>query len=525
MDAQNSNGLAIRTLQLRQTPGLPNQGQIDWIALANTTVSASVSFLSRMSSAGVDHFTVAVGQAVASNFRMSPLGMHRLDKAIKNLHYVPGIDEALWLGFGINHIVRSMTQTTEGATCLMLCSALSESRTTLLSARVMYELMNTYSSSSSEAANLTPSLRQWKSLVEVSTGCLSTTPFGTVVDQMVDLIYSSENNIGSRYRLVGNPKHVARVVHALGKLSQGQVATLTISGDCDCGWIAAVAYWFFDIAVEICDARNQIVYPMGKLPAPPDRKLIIALRSLGSSSLQLVGESYKIENIGCELILPLVGRSDDDYLQTRIPWGSVLSQSFEDQGSALLRSDTDFAAAVGSAARILRDCVLPQKSFAEAVNAFQSAQERLLLACQCRNCKVGRAQRRLQVTGDFCLPVICRFIIQFALDLSATSIPASLLSCRSGIEDSYEESLDISRLNENDASRLFDNWSIDGAMQRMMWQFTDFKPDQSPLSEKLAFVHNGLCFYNGALRRLSDKPEEMTCIHIVSILYTFVFED
>ena len=159
MDPDSAHGLVITSHKSRNEPGLPNQGQIDWIALANTTVSASVGFLSRMSNAGVDPFTVAVGQAVAAKFRMSTLGKHRLSEAIKNLRGVPGISEAMWFGFGINHIVRNMTLTAEGSTCIMLCSALSTTRTINLSARVLYELTETYSSSTLEAARLTPSLQ------------------------------------------------------------------------------------------------------------------------------------------------------------------------------------------------------------------------------------------------------------------------------------------------------------------------------------------------------------------------------
>ena len=189
-----------------------------------------------MSHGVVDPFTVAVGQAIAAKFQMSTLNIHRMGEAIKNLRCVPSIDKTLWFGFGINHIVRSMTHTTEGSTCLMLCSALSETRSMILSARVMYELTVTYSSSSPEAARLTPSLQQWESLVKVSADCLTATPFETVVDQLVNLIHPRQNVSlkGDHRHLVENPQDVAKVLNALGKLSLGQITTLTVSEDDDC---------------------------------------------------------------------------------------------------------------------------------------------------------------------------------------------------------------------------------------------------------------------------------------------------
>ncbi|KAL9637194.1 MAG: hypothetical protein Q9204_001973 [Flavoplaca sp. TL-2023a] len=365
MDFQNTSGLVIRNNQSRGGSGLPNQGQIDWVALANTTVSASVGVLSRLSGAGVDPFTVAVGQAVASKFQMSRLGIHRLESAVNNLGHASMIGDALWFGFGIDHIIRSLMRTTEGATCVMLCSILSESRTSVLSARVLFELTNTYSSSSPDATRLTPSLQQWEALVKACAGTLSTTPFGTVVDQMVMLVSQHIINspTGSHRRYVGDPERVAAVLNALGRLSLGQLVTLTISGGCDCGWIAAVAYWFFDIAVEIRNIDGQVVYPLDNRPDASRRTLVVVQTMERSCALQMTSEAYTVPDITMDIIVrdeasmkPPMNSND---LHSRVPWQSVLRQTFGRQASTLLRLKVDLGTAVGSAARIFLEYAKP----------------------------------------------------------------------------------------------------------------------------------------------------------------------
>ncbi|KAI4268774.1 MAG: hypothetical protein LQ337_007658 [Flavoplaca oasis] len=564
MNPQSTDGLVITNRQSRRGSGLPNQGQIDWVALANTTVSASVGVLSRLSGAGVDPFTVAVGQAVASKFRMSRLGIHRLETAVKNLRYTSMIGDALWFGFGINHIIRILMQTTEGATCLMLCSVLSESRRSVLSARVLFELTTTYSSSSPDATRLTPSLQQWKALVKACAGTLSATPFGTVVDQMVMLVsqHRTSNPGNGHCRHVGDPESVAAVLNALGRLSTGHLITLTISGGCDCGWIAAVAYWFFDIAVEIRDIDGQVLYPLDNRPDASGRTLVVVQALERSTALQATSEAYTVADITKDILARDQASGDLTFnindLQTRVSWQSVLRQTFGKQASALLRLKVDLGTAVGSAARIfleyakpqldeslswplawfrhgaasygqeflhlicmtfpemasLRDImeIASQKSYPDAVSAYQLSHERLRSTCECKRC--GRQGRRLTpgVRGqNLCLSILCGFVIQLALDLSVTSVPPSLLPTRSGLEILFRRYLDDYFRCSKEDPPLVPN-AFEQAWAQTSVLFTGYEEITSlrfAERETLAFVKGGLCSYLGVLAKLSDKPEEM----------------
>ncbi|PMD15478.1 hypothetical protein NA56DRAFT_650176 [Hyaloscypha hepaticicola] len=89
------------------------QGTIDWGNLAQATVTASVEVLSRFSGAGVDPYTIVVGQTISSQFRLSRLGLHRLQSALETLPVISGLGDAIWFGFGIKHVVRSLAQTSE----------------------------------------------------------------------------------------------------------------------------------------------------------------------------------------------------------------------------------------------------------------------------------------------------------------------------------------------------------------------------------------------------------------------------
>lgn len=50
------------------------QGQVDWVALGNSTVSATVAVFARLATARVDPQTVAIGHALAGGFRLSDHG-------------------------------------------------------------------------------------------------------------------------------------------------------------------------------------------------------------------------------------------------------------------------------------------------------------------------------------------------------------------------------------------------------------------------------------------------------------------
>ena len=51
------------------------QGTIDWVQLSSTTVSASLDVFARLSAANIHTMTLMVGQALATNFKLSLKGL------------------------------------------------------------------------------------------------------------------------------------------------------------------------------------------------------------------------------------------------------------------------------------------------------------------------------------------------------------------------------------------------------------------------------------------------------------------
>ena len=61
-------------LTVARGSGFSRQGQVDWVALGNSTVSAMVAVLARLAAAKVDPQTFAVGHALSGNFWLSTSG-------------------------------------------------------------------------------------------------------------------------------------------------------------------------------------------------------------------------------------------------------------------------------------------------------------------------------------------------------------------------------------------------------------------------------------------------------------------
>ena len=577
MAPEAPNSLVTQGHLSRGSSGLPNQGQIDWVALANTTVTSSVGLLARISGAGVDPFTIAVGQAIGSKFKISRLGIHRFETAISNLKHASVLGEVMWFGFGVNHIIRELMQTTEGVTCVMLCAILSESRTAILSARVLFELTNTYSSSTPEAGRLTPSLQQWHKLVEMCAGSLSSSPFPSIVDQMIMLMSQRRNSNPRKThrRFVGDPKDIASVLNALGRLSLDEIVTLTISGGCDCGWIAAVAHWFFDAVVEFRNVDGGVLYSTGKHSGATCRTLVVVETSESSTALEATTEAYTVKEITKEVITRDQRKEEENFnvydLQSRVPWQGLFRQTFGKQAAILLRLNVDLGTAIGSAARIFSEVANPQtedfssdldagywsgtgtashgsayldflcakfpeliplqdvmetalqRSLTDALAAYQSVIERLRSVCECRGCCTLVEMRKKRFTEprcrgkDLCLIVLCGYVIQLALCLSVTSVPPSLLPTRSGLEEFYLEYYETFESGPKTGRNPSDlcPFSADRRRYLMSMLFAGLSNDQDMLEETVAKVTNGICSYLGVLHRISDNPEEMLRIFII----------
>jgi hypothetical protein len=105
--------------------GFPQAGQLDWVALSRTTLSCSLEVAARLANAGVEPFTILAGSALCSAFDFPPQGQRELINSLSLLKGCSSYSKLLWFGFGVKHIVKTLSETEQGATSVAICAALA----------------------------------------------------------------------------------------------------------------------------------------------------------------------------------------------------------------------------------------------------------------------------------------------------------------------------------------------------------------------------------------------------------------
>lgn len=234
---------------------LAQQGSLDWVALSKTTVSFSVELLARYARAGVDALTIAVGQALFARFCVPADGQERLELSVKRLKAYSSAAKALWFGIGLKHLIRSMMETEQGATFVAASSCLMVSYDNQFSATVL----KTSCDQSSVSEKLTPSVSQWIAFVNLCTA-VTGSQFPLLVEGLSRLLMSSATKRTGQESVATSPSELATALLELAELSTGKVANVTVTGNADCGWLAALAEWLFSLRVEILDHTGNSLY-------------------------------------------------------------------------------------------------------------------------------------------------------------------------------------------------------------------------------------------------------------------------
>jgi hypothetical protein len=99
--------------------------------------SASIAVLSRLSSAGIESLTVAFGQAMCTRIPLGAHGEEFLMESLNKLKAFSSFGDLVWFGVGVRHVLRDIVQTTEGASLVALCAALSETYPTHVAALIL----------------------------------------------------------------------------------------------------------------------------------------------------------------------------------------------------------------------------------------------------------------------------------------------------------------------------------------------------------------------------------------------------
>lgn len=233
------------------------QGSIDWVALSKTTVSFSVELLARYTRAGVEPLTIAIGQALFAQSRLPTDVQRRLDLSVSKLKAYSSAANALWFGIGFKHLIRTLMETEQGATLVAVSSGLMVSYSCEFSAAVLKALCD----KCLLPEKLTPALSQWGSLVKLCTPAVIASQFPILVEGFSRLLMSNADKRALGEVVATSPSELAAAILELAQLSTGKIANLTLIGNSDCGWLAALAEWLFLLRVEIVDDHSgNILY-------------------------------------------------------------------------------------------------------------------------------------------------------------------------------------------------------------------------------------------------------------------------
>lgn len=487
--------------------GFKQQGSVDWVKLVENTATFSVGVLARLSAAGVDPYTVLVGQAVAQSFYLGPVGRKNVQQALAKLTSYNGFGNALWFGFGLKSFVRALGSTEEGCSCLSICAALSECYPEDLAAEVLHELTLAYKA----PHNLTPSANEWLLLVRACAGTFAASPFPLRAEKLMSLkpsVRRSRYHIAHlgfpRERLCASPTDLAAALIGLGKVTRKELASITIIGGAAAGWLAALSEWLFDLTVIIFDEERNLLYTNCAEPLQANVQIIFDSGSnQHTTALQWVSKTYYLKDASA-LIHP---GSDASYttftqLSGRLCWETCLISAFGKDFKRLLKISIAVGTAIGCAARIFKGIVqaepgLDPTFYLHCVSYFDSAsgqgfinslthyfpelsvarshmeeatsmtmldalsQYEMKLAmiestCACEYCSdsenedIGDGQKK---EIKYCLVTLLETILVLCRALSGMDVAENLFPTRSGLEWYYEAQLHV-RLREAPDNRF-----------------------------------------------------------------------
>lgn len=337
----------MRTIRLSDrttaTPVSPSsfvqQGTVDWTRLANASVNASVSVLTRLSGCGVELWTVSLAQVILGTIRLSAEGESHLNEALDKLHSFGSYGNAMLFGFGVKHIVRTLADSSEGMATVAICAAITEAHGMAISTQIVQEYAKLFGTYSDGA--LMPSYRQWEALVNACSGVLSRSPFGSIAEFFMK--FSSHEHI------CGEPAQIARALEGLAKISGGRMKSMVLMGNSECGFLAAIAQWLLGLRVVVQTATGDVVYPSTDADTKNYQLLIIFADDLETSrTISRTADTYYISDFTDIYRV----HSGLEYLSGRVDWETALTQSFGHAARKLRDTSGILGDTIGSAAKI-----------------------------------------------------------------------------------------------------------------------------------------------------------------------------
>lgn len=302
-------------------PSFAQQGTVDWVALSQSQWSASIAILGRLSSAGIEPLTVAVGQAICSRISLGIRGEKLLRDSMANLKACSSFGDVVWFGVGVRHILRVLVQTSQGASLVALCAALSESHNLSTSALILSEMTKR----SGSPKELTPSFAQWEALVRVCSSTFIQTTLGIRIDQMLRLTGCDlrENTTG----LAGHPQDLAEILSAIGKVTSGDLVNIHVVGGPACSWLAVFSDFVLGLRVSVRAGEGRTVF-VNFDPSTAQVQIDFEISNgLPEDRIACVGRSFSLRN-GASFIRNFIHGNTEPFIGGKLSWSSMLSDTF-----------------------------------------------------------------------------------------------------------------------------------------------------------------------------------------------------
>ncbi|KAL8685960.1 MAG: hypothetical protein Q9224_005602 [Gallowayella concinna] len=319
-------------------------GQVDWVAFGQSIWSTSSVTLQRFASAGVQPITFGAGLAIASAFTLDRVGKERMHSAIENLRGFWSFEKLLYFGFGARSFLHVMADAQSGVSCIALCSALSEVHNEHTAAWILDELWKLYG----YPPQFLPSHSQLTALVKACSGVLSRTEFshmsGTMLGHTLEIFPGD----------VSNTEDIAKALRGLFRVSQGELAKITVIGGMNCAFIASFAHWILNLKVYVEDEAGRLIYQDSDLE---EVQLVVTYCQPASLSLMQISSTTYILRDDDQLFLrdhTLAGAN----LTFRTPWDGCLTRVFGTHFTDLAKAPTILGGFLGSVARVYQALAL-----------------------------------------------------------------------------------------------------------------------------------------------------------------------
>ncbi|KAF1951012.1 hypothetical protein CC80DRAFT_496304 [Byssothecium circinans] len=504
IDASSSSSTELPLIP-RDGSGLSQQGSINWDNIVHRSLTFTVGVLNRCANAGVDPYSLVVGQAVAQCFPLARRGRENVYTAVTALRCQNGIANTLWFGFGVKALVRTLILTSEGTSLLAICACLGECFHEDLAPDIMFHIVKAHGA----PGELTPSVAQWAAIIKACSGSLATSKFPLLAEGLMRLDPGSgrttmmnetpmtkENSQRLPFiRGCPLPQDLASVVIAVGKVASGQLESIHVSGCAAIGWVGAIAEWLFDLRVVIYTAQDESTPVYSNFPDNQEAQVHLTFdcalsASVSQSRLHVVRKSYFLPN---SISLFDWGEQAKVLYSGRVPWESCLTDTFGYDFERLRKMPLNFGTALGCAARIFKAIVtaesgVPKKYLQECRSYFDASagqgfvhnalhwfpelsplkqamekasrlsfdaakdgyEEKFAAIQRSCECSVCRDFDHFEEGEGFCLVIIMEAIIVLCLVTAGLTVTEHLHPLRIGLESFYKRQLQVRSPDEDE---------------------------------------------------------------------------